>query len=134
MSEETTVVEEVEAPKRDRKLKKSIEGSVVTIEAIGGELGEMSFDVNELPEKIQEAMIPFGISHKLGDAAAGRQGTDAEAAIKAVWDSLLKGEMTTRQPAAPKVSIKQVKDGLANMSPEDAAKARALMAQMGITL
>lgn len=131
----TDVVEEaVAAVKRDKKLRKSIDGSIVTIEAIGGEKGAMQFDINELSEKIQESLIPFGASHKLGDAAAGRTGKDAEEAICKVWEGLLKGEWTVRQAAIPKISVSQVKDALAGMSAEDAAKARELMAQMGINL
>lgn len=129
------VTEEVAAPvKRDKKLTKSVEGTVITIEAIGGEKGPMTFDTAELPESVQAALIPFGASHKLGDSAAGRAGVDAEKAIQAVWEGLMKGEWTTRQPAAPKVSIANVKSALAGMSDEDAAKARELMAAMGITL
>jgi hypothetical protein len=137
MSEETTtaeVTEEVAAPKRDKKLTKSIEGTVITIEAIGGEKGVMTFDVAELSEEVCQKLIPFGASHKLGDAAAGRTGKDAEEAIQKVWDGLLKGDWSVRQAAAPKVSITQVKDALANMSDADREKAKALMAQMGINL
>ena len=132
--EVTEVVEAVAPAKRDKKLTKSVEGTVITIEAIGGENGPMTFDVAELPEAVRSALIPFGASHKLGDSAAGRTGVDAEKAIQAVWDGLMKGDWTTRQAAAPKVSIANVKNALANMSDEDAAKARELMAAMGITL
>lgn len=125
---------EATKPKRDKKLVKSIDGTVVTIEAIGGVAGAVQFDTALLSDEMKAILIPFGASHKLGDAAAGRTGEDAEKAIQAVWDGLLKGEMTVRQPAAPKVSISKVKDALAGMSAEDAEKARALMAQMGITL
>jgi hypothetical protein len=130
------VATEVEAPvsKRDKKLTKSIEGTVVTIEAIGGEKGPMTFDCAELSKETCEKLIPFGASHKLGDAAAGRSGKDAEEAITKVWEGLLKDEWTVRQPALPKVSISQVKDALAGMSDEDRAKAKELMAAMGINL
>lgn len=130
----TEVVEEVTAAKRERKLTKDVEGTVVTITVIGGEKGEMKFDTSTLPGAIQASLVPFGASHKLGDSAAGRTGVDAEEAITKVWEGLQKGEWTVRQAAAPKVSISNVKNALANMSPEDAEKARALMAQMGITL
>jgi hypothetical protein len=127
---------EVAAPavKRDKKLTKSIEGTVITIEAIGGEKGPMTFDCAELSEETCQKLIPFGASHKLGDAAAGRSGKDAEEAITKVWDGLLKDEWTVRQAALPKVSISQVKDALAGMSEEDRAKAKELMAAMGINL
>lgn len=138
MSEETTeVTEGTEVPtvaKRDKKLTKTIEGTVVTIEAIGGEKGAVAFDVAELCEEICQSLIAFGAASKLGDAAAGRSGKDAEDAIQKVWDGLVKGEWTVRQAALPKVKMADVKNALANMTPEDAEKARALMAQMGITL
>ena len=138
MSEVTEVVEvaevEVAVKAREKKLVKSNEAGVVTIEAIGGTKGVMTFDTALLPQEIKDAMIPFGISHRLGDSAAGRSGEDAEKAIEAVWAGLLAGEFTTRQPASPKVKLSSIKDAVANMSPEDAAKARELMAQMGIKL
>ena len=124
----------IAAPTRPRKLEKSLEGNVVTINAIGGEKGAQTFDVTELPEAIQEAFKGFGLSHKLGDSAAGLSGVEAEAAIQKVWDGLKAGDWTVRAPALPKVKMADVKNALANMSPEDAEKARALMAQMGITI
>lgn len=138
MSEVIENVDAVEeAPvvaKREKKLTKEIEGTVVTIEALGGEKGPVAFDVAELSEEICQSLIAFGAASKLGDAAAGRSGKDAEDAIQKVWDGLVKGEWTVRQAALPKVKMADVKNALANMSPEDAEKARALMAQMGITL
>lgn len=120
--------------KREKKLTKAIEGTIVKITAIGGEHGEMSFDTAELPEDIQKSLIPFGASHKLGDAAAGRSGKEAEEAIKKVWEGLVKGDWTVRAPAAPKVSLTQVKDNLAKMSDEERAKAQELLAAMGISI
>lgn len=135
MSEETAAVEVTEeVAKRDKKLTKSIEGSVVTIEAVGGEKGAQSFDVADLPANVQEALVPFGLSHKLGDAAAGRKGTEAEEAIQKVWDGLLKGDWTVRAPAMPKVKMSDVKNALADMSPEDAAAARELMKKLGLAV
>lgn len=135
VAEETTETTEGEVTsKRARKLSKSIEGNVITISAIGGEKGEMKFDASELPEEIQKALITFGLNHKLGDAAAGREGKDAEEAILKVYEGLMKGEWTTRTPAAPKVSMNTIKDNLAKMAPEEAEKARALMAAMGIAI
>lgn len=123
-----------EGKKRDKKLSKSIDGTVITIKVVGGMKGEMSFDTANLPKKIQEILIPFGAGHKLGDSAAGRSGVDAEDAIVKVWEGLVKGEWSVRQPAETKVSISSMKGALANMTPEDAIKARELMASMGINL
>lgn len=123
-----------EGKKRDKKLSKNIDGTVITIKVVGGVKGEMAFDTANLPKKIQEILIPFGAGHKLGDSAAGRSGVDAEDAIVKVWEGLVKGEWSVRQPAESKVSIASMKGALANMTPEDAIKARELMATMGINL
>lgn len=125
---------ELEGKKRDKKLSKNIDGTVISIKVVGGVKGEMTFDTAKLPKKIQDMLIPFGAGHKLGDSAAGRSGVDAEDAIVKVWEGLEKGEWSVRQPAETKVSISSMKGALANMTPEDAAKARELMATMGINL
>lgn len=122
------------APKRAKKLSKAIEGTVVKITVIDGEKGEMTFDVSTLPEEIQAALVPFGAGHKLGDAAAGRTGKEAEEAIEKVWEGLVKGDWSVRAPAAQKVSLTDIASNLANMSPEEQAQARALLAGMGIKL
>jgi hypothetical protein len=124
----------LDAKKRDKKLSKNIVGTVITIKVAGGEKGEMTFDTANLPKKIQDMLIPFGAGHKLGDSAAGRSGVDAEDAIVKVWEGLEKGEWSVRQPAETKVSIATMKIALANMTVEDATKARELMASMGINL
>lgn len=115
--------------KRPKKLTKAIEGTEVVITVIGVE-GEMRFDAASLSESIQNKLIPFGLGHKLGDAAAGREGLDAKAAIEKVWDGLMKEDWSVRAPAAPKVNISDVKKNLANLSPEEQEKAKALLAQM----
>lgn len=126
--------DEREGKKRDKKLSKNIDGTVITIKVAGGVKGEMTFDTATLPKKIQDILIPFGAGHKLGDSAAGRSGVDAEDAIVKVWEGLKKGEWSVRQPAETKVSIASMKNALTNMTLEDATKARALMATMGIKL
>lgn len=124
----------VVAAKRPKKLSKSIEGTVVTITVIDGVKGAMTFNTDELPDTVKQHLIPFGAGHKLGDSAAGRAGVEAEEAITKVWEGLMKGDFTVRTAAAPKVSLSAIKDGLANMSPEEQEQARALMAQMGIII
>ncbi|OGR30216.1 MAG: hypothetical protein A2X83_01265 [Desulfuromonadales bacterium GWD2_54_10] len=126
-----------EGKKRDKKLSKHIDGTVITIKVVGGEKGEMAFDTANLPKRIQDILIPFGAGHKLGDSAAGRSGVDAEDAIVKVWEGLVNGEWSVRQPAETKVSIasiEKMKRALANMTLEDAAKTRELMAAMGVNL
>ena len=80
---------------RQRKLAKSIEGTVVNIEVIGQ--GLTVHDFTELPADIQAKLGPFGLASKLGDAAAGREGSDAAEAIKKVWEGLVAGDWTVRR-------------------------------------
>jgi len=89
MSEE----EKAEAVKRPRKLMKDLtDEGVVKITAIDGNAGEVAYDFSTLPEDIQAKLGPFGLSHKLGDAAAGKSGADAEESIQKVWDGLMSGD------------------------------------------
>ena len=88
-----------------KKLEKNIEEAQVKISVLNGAKGEMVFDFNALPDDIKTSLGPFGLNHKLGDAAAGKEGTDAEDAITRVWEGLLAGDWSVRAPASPKVSI-----------------------------
>lgn len=123
-----------ETAKRPKKLQKAIDGTQVVITVIGGAQGEMRFDAAELSPEIQQKLIPFGLSHKLGDAAAGRSGKDAEEAIAKVWEGIKEGNWSVRAPAAAKVSIADVKNNLANLSPEEQEKAKALLASLGLNV
>lgn len=134
VTEVTEPTQEAAASKREKKLTKAIEGTVVKITVVGGEQGEMLFDTATLPEAVQAQLIPFGAGHKLGDAAAGRSGKDAEEAVQKVWEGLVKGDWTVRAPAAPKVSLNDIRANLANMSPEEQENAKKLMAAMGIVI
>ena len=94
-----------EAPKtkRPKKLSKGIEGKVVTItEGITGKV--MTFDFSKLPQTIQDNLGPFGLGHKLGDAAAGSSGEEAVKAIETVWNGLMAGNWSVRAPKEEKVS------------------------------
>lgn len=120
------------APKKKKKLIKSIKDTVIAIEVVGGANGNVDYDFNDLPEGTKGKLGPFGLSHKLGDAAAGKSGLEAEEAIKRVWDGLMKDEWSTRAPATPKVAVNEVMSNLANLSPEEKAAAEALLAKLGI--
>jgi hypothetical protein len=90
---------EITEVKKIKKLSKEIEGSVITISVEGG--SPMVFDFAALPKDIRAKLGPFGLSHKLGDAAAGKSGAEAEEAINKVFEGLASGDWTTRAPAAP---------------------------------
>jgi len=137
---ETKVVENgstaEDVTKRGRKLEKDLatyEGKVA-ITVLGGTKGQMIFDPAELPGDVQNKLVPFGLGHKLGDAAAGKSGVEAEEAIEKVWEGLKTGDWTVRAPAAPKVSLKDVAANFQNLSDEEKAQAKLLMASLGIKL
>ena len=123
---------EVTEVKRTKKLAKSIEGSVVTIEVAGHDA--LTFDFNTLPKDIRVKFGPFGLGHKLGDSAAGREGQEAIDAINKVWEGLVAGDWTTRAPAAPKLTKKALSENLSAMSDEDQAAAKALLEKLGLKL
>jgi hypothetical protein len=130
MSEENVATVAIEAPKRSKKLAKGIEGNVISITVAGYDT--LTFDVSTLPDEIQEKLIPFGAGHKLGDAAAGKEGQEAVDAISKVWEGLTNGDWTTRAPAAAKVSMSDIKANLANLSEAERAQAQALLASLGM--
>lgn len=125
--------EEAEAkPKKIKRLSKVIEGKILTITE--GKTGEvMKFDFGKLPKAIQESFGPFGMSHKLGDAAAGKKGQDAVDSINKVWEGLMAGNWSVRAPAAPKVTKKAIIGKLEEM-PEGPEKevAKKLLADLGL--
>ena len=125
--------EEKETTSR-RRLLKEIDGTAIKITAIGGNNGEQTFDFASLPAEIQAALGPFGLSHKLGDAAAGKQGSDAEEAIQKVFDGLMAGDWSVRAPAAPKVSVKAVADNFTNLDAAEQEAAKALLTSLGIKI
>lgn len=124
--------QEVVEVKKTKKLAKEIEGSVVTITVEGGT--PMQFDFASLPKDIRVKFGPFGLGHKLGDAAAGKSGAEAEEAITKVWEGLMAGDWTTRAPAAPKLTKKNIAENLGNLSEDEAAAAKALLEKLGIKL
>ena len=105
---------------------------VITVE--GGEKGAMTFDPKKLPTSVQERLPAFAVGHKEGDAAAGRSGKDAEAAIMKVWEGLMKGDWSVRAPAAPKISVAEVAANFSNLAPKEQDVAKKLLASLGISL
>lgn len=121
-----------EEVKKTKKLSKGFEGDVlVIVEGITGT--KMSFDYTELSEDIQKNLMKHGLSQKLGDAAAGKEGQEAVDAINKVWNGLVKGDFTIRVPAGPKISKKTILENLASLA-EGAEKdaAVALLQKLGL--
>lgn len=123
-------------PKRAYKLQKDLTKNPgkVTITVISGTKGEQVFDPSELPEDIQQKLIPFGLSHKLGDAAAGLTGVEAEEAIGKVWEGLVKGDWAVRAPASPKVPLKDLMENFSKLSDAEKDTAMVLLKTLGINL
>ena len=98
---------------------------------VGGEA--LEFDSNELSDAMRLQFLLHGMSQKLGDAAAGKEGQDAIDAINKVADGLAKGDWTVRAPASEKVSKKSILDKFASM-PEGKEKkiAEDLLRSLGI--
>jgi|PlaIllAssembly_1097288.scaffolds.fasta_scaffold08500_3 hypothetical protein len=134
MAEETVETTE-EVTKRPRKLTKDVsDPKVCKITVIGGTKGEMLFPLSDLPDSIMTILPCFAVGHKLGDAAAGESGADAEASITATWEAMKSGNFTVRTPAEPKVTLSAIKANLENLPPEQQEAAKAQLALLGITL
>ena len=120
--------------KRAKKLAKEIEGEMVKITVGDGAKGEMIFLFSDLPADIQSKLGPFGLGHKLGDAAAGKEGLEAEEAINKVFDGLKSGDWSVRAPAGPRVSIKALADNVSKLDPASQEAAKALLTSLGVKI
>lgn len=121
-----------EKEKRQKKLAKEIVENIVKIQVGGG--AEMLFDFSELPQDIQTKLGPFGLGHKLGDAAAGKEGPEAEEAINKVFTGLKGGDWSVRAPAGPRVSIKSLADKVSGLDPASQDAAKALLTSLGVKI
>lgn len=100
---EEVVATDVVLEKKGKKLAKTIEGNIVTI--VEGATGTvLTYDFSTLPADIQTKFGPFGLGHKLGDAAAGVSGVDAVNSINKVWEGLSKGDWSVRAPKGETIS------------------------------
>ena len=118
--------------KRTKKLSKVIEGNVLTItEGVTGTV--LKFDAGTLPAAIQANLMPYGLSQKIGDAAAGREGQEAVDAMNKVWDGLSKGDWSTRVPAAEKITKKSIVEKVEAMTdPAEKQKYTDLLKKIGL--
>lgn len=120
---------------RVRRLEKNVdyENGVVSVKVIAtGQ--EVVCDSNQLPEEIKAKLIPLALSHRIGDSAAGREGEEAFEAMTKVWEGLMAGNFTIRQPAAKGLSKKEITEKLASLSGKEATAAAALLKKLGISL
>jgi len=106
--------------KKRKKLTKVIEGTVLTItESTTNAV--IKVDFAKLPENIKANLGPYGLSQKLGDAAAGKEGQEAVDSIMKIKEGLEKGDWTVRAPAAEKINKKDIVEKFNAMSPAQKA-------------
>lgn len=109
-----------------KKLEKSIEGSIVKLKII--ETNEtITVDFKKLPQKMQDNLGPFGLGHKLGDAAAGKEANEIAPAINKIIEGLQNGDWSVRVSAGSKITKASIEEGIALMDPKDRDIARKLM-------
>jgi hypothetical protein len=116
-----------------KKLEKVITGNVLQITE-GTTAAVLKFDSNELSDVIKANLSMHGLSQKLGDAAAGKEGEEAVKSINTVWEGLKKGDWTVRAPAGEKVSKKSIVEAIGNLSENEQKKAKDLLAKLGLKL
>ena len=95
---------------------------------------ELVCDTTKLPKEIQAKLVPLAVNHRIGDAAAGRDGKDALESMKKVWDGLMEGNFTIRTAAKKGVSKADIKAKLDSLSGKEATAAAALLEKLGISL
>jgi hypothetical protein len=119
---------------KKKRLAKVIDGNILTIAEAVTET-KLAFDVFDLPESIRSLLTVYGMSQKLGDAAAGKKGQEAVDAINKVWTGLSEGNWSVRAPAAEKISKKSILGKYAEMPDgEEKNLAGELLKKLGITL
>jgi hypothetical protein len=119
---------------KKKRLAKVIDGNILTIAEAVTET-KLSFDVFDLPESIRSLLTVYGMSQKLGDAAAGKKGQEAVDAINKVWTGLSEGNWSVRAPAAEKISKSSVMGKYAEMPDgEEKNLAKKLLKELGITM
>ena len=121
---------------RARKLEKDVnyETGVVTLTVLSNGK-QIVADTNAYPDDIKSKLIPLAVSHRLGDAAAGKDGDEAAEAIQKVQDGLMAGNFTIRVAAASKgIKKSDIKAKLEGLSKKEKDAAAALLATLGIEL
>ncbi|MBE9592749.1 MAG: hypothetical protein IMF19_04645 [Proteobacteria bacterium] len=116
-----------------KRMTKVIEGTVLKIKEIESNT-DLTLDFAKLPPDIQFKFGPFGLSHRIGDAAAGKKGKEAIEAMNKVWNGLMEGNWTVRAPAGEKLTKKGLTDKIDQMAPKEQTAAKALLEKLGLSL
>lgn len=123
-----------EESKRSRKLQKEVDydGGVVKITVLSVNK-TLECSVADLPKDIVKKLVPLAINHRIGDAAAGRDGDEAFESMEKVWNALKAGDFSVKAPAGAKLpSKKAISENLSNLSEAEQKKARALLEKIGL--
>ncbi len=137
MSDEAVAESPVEESKRPRKLIKttSKESMSVSIEVVGFDSGPVEYPLTELNGDIVDSLALHGLSQKLGDAAAGKEGADALSSITETWENLKEGKFRGERASGERMpSKKSMLATLATLSEEEQEAGKAALARLGITL
>lgn len=137
MSENEAVADVPVESKRPRKLIKttSKESMSVSIEVVGFDSGPVEYALTDLNGDIVDSLALHGLSQKLGDAAAGKEGADALSSITETWDNLKEGKFVGQRAGGERMpSKKSMAATLATLSEDEQEAARAALARLGVAL
>ena len=131
-AENANVEEDTEESKRQRRLNKVIEGNVLTLTV--RENGDVfTIDASELTDDMKHRGLMFGLSEKIGNAAAGKtDATDISNAIKKVIEGIINNNWAVRAPAGPKITLTTIKSTLAESTPEEAQELKDMLSKFGV--
>lgn len=116
-----------------KRMTKVLEGTVLKIKELESNV-DLTYDFASLPNDIKVKFGPFGLSHRIGDAAAGKKGKEAVEAMNKVWKGLMEGNWTVRAPAGEKLTKKGLMSKVDQMSPKEQAAAKELLAKLGLAV
>ncbi len=116
-----------------KRLNKTTEGTILTVLEIESNEKRV-YDFAKLPADIQKKFGPFGLSHRIGDAAAGKKGKEAVESMDKVWKGLMEGNWSTRALASERLTKKGLVSKIGEMSPKDQAAAKALLQKLGLAV
>lgn len=137
MSEEAVVESTENETKRPRRLIKStsMEELMVSIEVVGVESGPVQYNLTDVSDEIKDQLALHGLSQKLGDSAAGKEGADAEASISETWANLVEGKFRGERAAGERMPTKKfMTASLEKLSPAEQEDAKAALAKLGVIL
>lgn len=119
---------------KTRKLSKKVDYEKGVVEFTVLSTGDiLTCDTAKLPPAVAKKLVPLAINHRIGDAAAGRDGAEALASMTKVWEALMSGDFSVRTPASG-ITKASIVEKLSNLDKKEAAEAAALLKKLGITI